>query len=83
MLVSDLPGFREYGRRVPGSLHFFGPPEAGPLAAAINELMAQPLPDPDPGIRKLADELDMVKTVDRYLVVAREAAAVRGSASVA
>ena len=32
MLVSDLPGFREYERGVPGALHFFGPTEPGPLA---------------------------------------------------
>jgi len=34
MLVSDLPGFREYERRVPGALRFFAPTEPGPLAAA-------------------------------------------------
>ena len=73
MLVSDLPGFREYARRVPGALHFFGPPEPWPLGVAINELMAKPLRDPDPGVLKLAQELDMERTVDRYLAVAREA----------
>lgn len=75
MLVTDLPGFREYARRVPGALEFFGPPEAGPLAAAINERMAKPLPDPDPSVLKLADELNMKRTVDRYLTVAAEALA--------
>ncbi len=77
MLVSDLPGTREYGRRVPGALHFFGPPEAWPLGSAISELLAEPLPDPDPGVQRLARELSMERTVDRYLAVAREALAVR------
>ena len=77
MLVSDLPGTREYERRVPGALHFFGPPEAWPLGSAISELLAEPLPDPDPGVQRLARELSMERTVDRYLAVAREALAVR------
>ena len=75
MLVSDLPGFREYDRRVPGALHFFGPTEPGPLAAAISELLAGPLQDPDPLVRQLAAELGMARTVDRYLAVAVEALA--------
>jgi glycosyltransferase involved in cell wall biosynthesis len=77
MLVSDLPGLREYGRRVPGALHFFGPPEPWPLGSAISELLAQPLPDPDPNVLRLARELSMERTVDRYLQVAREALAAR------
>lgn len=78
MLVSDLPGTREYARRVPGALHFFGPAgEAWPLGAAISELLAEPLPDPDPGVQQLAQELSMENTVDRYLEVAREALASR------
>ncbi len=77
MLVSDLPGFREYGRRVPGSLNFFGPTEPWPLGSAINELLGKPLADPDPGVQKLARELSMERTVDRYLDVAREAMAAR------
>lgn len=77
MLVSDLPGLREYGRRVPGALNFFGPPEAWPLGSAISELLAAALPDPDPGVQRLARELSMERTVDRYLAVAREALAVR------
>jgi hypothetical protein len=77
MLVSDLPGFREYARRVPGALHLFGPAEPGPLASAINELLAGTLPDPDPGVLRLGEELSMERTVDRYLDVAREAFAER------
>jgi glycosyltransferase involved in cell wall biosynthesis len=73
MLVSDLPGFREYARRVPGALHFFGPTEAWPLGSAVSELLAKPLPDPDPSVQKLAGELSMERTVTRYLDVAREA----------
>jgi glycosyltransferase involved in cell wall biosynthesis len=73
MLVSDLPGFREYDARVPGALRFFGPPEPGPLAAAINAALAGSLPDPDPAVARLAQELGMERTVDRYLAVAAEA----------
>ena len=42
---------REYARRVPGALHFFGPTEPWPLGSAISELLAKPLPDPDPGVQ--------------------------------
>jgi len=78
MLVSDLPGTREYARRVPGALNFFGPAgEAWPLGSAINELLSKPLADPDPGVQKLARELSMANTVDRYLAVADEALAER------
>ena len=76
MLVSDLPGTREYARRAPGALNFFGPAgEPWPLGSAINELLSKPLPDPDEGVQRLARELSMSKTVDRYLAVAREALA--------
>jgi glycosyltransferase involved in cell wall biosynthesis len=77
MLVSDLPGFREYARRVPGSLNFFGPTEPWPLGSAINELLARPLPDPDPSVQKLGRVLSMERTVERYLGVAREALTAR------
>jgi glycosyltransferase involved in cell wall biosynthesis len=73
MLVTDLPGFREYARRVPGALNLFGPPEAGPLAAAINDLLAGPLPDPDERVLALGEELSMERTVERYFAVAAEA----------
>lgn len=73
MLVTDLPGFREYARRVPGALNLFGPPEPEPLAAAINELLAAPLPDPDERVLALGEELSMERTVERYLDVAAEA----------
>jgi len=77
MLVSDLPGTREYGRRVPGALHFFGPTEPFPLGSAIRELLAKPLPDPDPGVQKLGRELSMERTVGRYLEVIDEARQLR------
>ncbi len=73
MLVSDLPGFREYARRVPGAINFFKPTEPWPLGSAINELLARPLPDPDPNVQQLAQELSMERTVDRYLRVIDEA----------
>jgi glycosyltransferase involved in cell wall biosynthesis len=77
MLVSDLPGFREYAQRAPGALRFFSPTEPRPLGMAISELLAGPLTDPDPGVLRLAEELSMERTVDRYLAVAREALAER------
>jgi hypothetical protein len=57
MLVSDLPSVREYEPRAPGALHLFSPTEPLPLAAAIRELLAGPLPDPDPAVQRLAREL--------------------------
>lgn len=72
MLVSDLPGFREYEARVPGALRFFGPPEPGPLAEAISSLLSNELPDPDPRVLELRDELSMPRTLDRYLGVIEE-----------
>lgn len=78
MLVSDLPGFREYARRAPGALSFFSPTEPQPLGSAISRLLSGPLVDPDPGVLKLAEELSMERTVDRYLAVAREALVERG-----
>lgn len=73
MLVSDLPGFREYARRAPGALNFFAPTEPRALGSAIRTLLSGPLSDPDPAVLRLAEELDMERTVDRYLGVAREA----------
>jgi hypothetical protein len=73
MLVSDLPGFREYARRVPGAINFFKPTEPWPLGSAISELLARPLPDPDPNVQQLAQELSMERTVERYLRVIDEA----------
>jgi glycosyltransferase involved in cell wall biosynthesis len=73
MLVSDLPGFREYGRRVPGALNFFGPTEPWPLGSAISGLLSRPLRDPDPNVLQLAEELSIERTIERYLAVAREA----------
>ncbi len=75
MLVSDLPSVREYEPRAPGALHLFSPTEPLPLAAAIRELLAGPLPDPDPAVQRLARELSLERTVERYLAVAREALA--------
>ena len=79
MLVSDLPSVREYELRAPGALHLFSPPEPLPLAAAIRDLLAGPLPDPDPAVQRLAAELSLERTVERYLAVAREALAARRS----
>ena len=77
MLATDLPGFREYDHRVPGSLHLFGPPEPAPLAAAIDELLAGGLPEVDDRVLALGRELSLERTVERYLEVAAEAMASR------
>jgi glycosyltransferase involved in cell wall biosynthesis len=76
-LVTDLPGFREYDRRVPGALRFFSPPEPNALADAVAGLLASPPPDPDPAVLALRDELGMAKTLDRYLEVIEEVLAER------
>ncbi len=75
MLVSDLPSLREYERWRPGALRYFGPPQAGPLAAAINEQLAGELPDPDPATLELGEALSLERTLDRYLAVAKDALA--------
>jgi glycosyltransferase involved in cell wall biosynthesis len=82
MLASDLPGFREYVRRVPGSLALFGPPEPVPLATAINELMAAPMPERDERVVELGRELSMERTVERYLDIAAEAVGIGAPAAV-
>jgi glycosyltransferase involved in cell wall biosynthesis len=79
MLASDLPGFREYEARAPGALRFFSPTEPAPLAAAIRDTLDGALQDPDPAVQRLAQELDMPRTLERYLAVAREALAARSA----
>jgi glycosyltransferase involved in cell wall biosynthesis len=74
MLVSDLPGFREYAERAPGALRVFSPNEPAALAAAIRNALDGSLPDPDPAVRALAEELTLERTAQRYLAVAEEAA---------
>lgn len=73
MLVSDLPGFREYARLAPGALNLFGPAQPAALAAAIDALLAGSLADPDPAVLALGRELSMERTLARYLAVAAEA----------
>jgi glycosyltransferase involved in cell wall biosynthesis len=57
ILASDLPGFREYDARAPGSIRLFSPIEAGPLAAAIGAQLAGGLPETDPRVVALRDDL--------------------------
>lgn len=73
ILASDLPGFREYDARVPGSLRLFGPIEAEPLAKAISEQLASDLPEVDPNVVALREDLTVARTVDRYVAIYREA----------
>jgi len=72
ILVSDLPGFREYDARVPGALRFLGEPEPDRIAAAVREALAGDLPEVDPAVVRLREELTVAKTADRYLAVAEE-----------
>ena len=75
---ATCPASASTSRALPGALRFFSPPEPLPLAAAIRDLLAGPLPDPDPAVQQLAAELSLERTVERYLAVAREALAARG-----
>jgi glycosyltransferase involved in cell wall biosynthesis len=75
MLVSDLPGFAEYNARVPGALRIASSLEPRVLADAIERELASELPDPDPRVVALRDDLTVAKTLDRYLDVFQEAAA--------
>jgi glycosyltransferase involved in cell wall biosynthesis len=73
ILASDLPGFREYDARVPGSLRLFSPIEPGPLADAITAQLATDLPEIDPRVVALREDLTVERTVGRYATVYREA----------
>jgi glycosyltransferase involved in cell wall biosynthesis len=73
ILASDLPGFREYDARVPGSVHVFSPIETDALAKAITERLATDLPEVDPKVVALCEDLTVARTVDRYLAIYREA----------
>jgi hypothetical protein len=80
MLVNDLPGFAEYNARVPGALRVAPSLEPVVLAEAIERELAGGLPDIDPRVVALRDDLSVAKTLDRYLDVFCEAAAYRRSA---
>jgi glycosyltransferase involved in cell wall biosynthesis len=73
ILASDLPGFREYGTRVPGSVRLFSPIEPDALAKAITEQLATDLPEVDPKVVALREDLTVARTVDRYVAIYREA----------
>ena len=74
ILCTDLPGFREYDARVPGALRIFGEPEPTAIAGAIRAQLDAGLPEVDPAVTRLRDELTVAKTAERYLAVARELA---------
>ena len=81
ILASDLPGFREYDERVPGALRLFSPIQPPPLARAINDQLESGLPDQDPLVVALRDDLTVERTAERYLAVFREALAEAGAGS--
>jgi len=72
LLVSDLPGFREYAARVPEALRFLGEPTPERIAAGIRAALDADLPEVDPAVVRLRAELTVAKTAERYLGVARE-----------
>jgi len=73
ILASDLPGFREYDARVSGSVHLYGPNEPEALATAISEQLATDLPEVDPNVVALREDLTVARSVDRYVAIYREA----------
>ncbi len=73
ILASDLPGFREYDARVRGSVRLFGPIESEALGKAINEQLATDLPEVDPNVVALREDLTVARSVDRYVAIFREA----------
>lgn len=73
VLTSDLPGFREYDRLVPGSIRFIDSLEPEALAACIVRTLDGGLADPDPGVTDLREHLTVPVTTDRYLDAVREA----------
>jgi glycosyltransferase involved in cell wall biosynthesis len=77
ILATDLPGFREYDRRVPGSIRFLPSLDPGDIARTIRLTLEGNLPDVDPAVVSLREQLSVPRTVDRYLAVAREVAGTR------
>ncbi len=77
IITSDLPGFHEYDRHVPGALRFLGELDPASVAAGIRRAFDGGLADPDPRVVELRGHLTVPRTADRYLDVLREAAAIR------
>ncbi len=73
ILTSDLPGFREYNARVPGALRLLESLAPGPLASGINAQLDADLPDVDPLVVALREQLTVPRTVDEYVEIYREA----------
>jgi glycosyltransferase involved in cell wall biosynthesis len=73
ILASDLPGFHEYDRLVPGSIRFIDALDPATLAACIVRTLESGRADPDPAIVELREHLTVPVTADRYLQVIREA----------
>lgn len=73
VLASDLPGFHEYDRLVPGSVRFIDSLEPAALAGCIVRTLESGLHDPDPAVVELREHLTVPVTADRYLAVVREA----------
>jgi glycosyltransferase involved in cell wall biosynthesis len=72
LIVSDLPGFREYDIISPGALRRFSPRDAPTLAAAIEGALADPPGAERASLEQLRDQLSPAKTLERYAAIYRE-----------
>ena len=75
ILASDLPGFHEYDRRVPGAIRFLGSLDPAALARSASWTRSRAARrTPIRGSSSCATHLTVPRTADRYLDVLREAA---------
>jgi glycosyltransferase involved in cell wall biosynthesis len=74
LVVSDLPGFREYDALSPGALRRFAPRDSETLALAIRRALADTTGTVDPSVLRLRDQLSPSITLDRYAAIYRTTA---------
>jgi glycosyltransferase involved in cell wall biosynthesis len=72
LVVSDLPGFREYDAFSPGALRRFTPRDARTLAAAIESVTADSTGAMPDSLDQLRDQLSPERTLERYAAIYRE-----------
>lgn len=74
IVASGLPQMRAYAGLAPGALRIADPCTPAMIAAAVGALLADPPPDPDPAVVRLAELLALPRIAERYAAVWREAA---------
>ncbi|MFO1540961.1 MAG: glycosyltransferase [Chloroflexota bacterium] len=74
IVASGLPQMRAYAALVPGALRIADPCTPATIAAAVGALLAEPPPDPDPAVARLADLLALPRIAVRYAQVWQGAA---------